>query len=93
VCQARLVVGVATGLRATTPTWDRMFELVDYEVEPDDPTRSVPNPARKALDQELRLARASFTKLQDRFGAMATGSGEDGLRRESWVSNSSPSSS
>src|SRR5437016_5037451 len=42
--------------------------LVDYEVEPDDPTRSVPNPARKALDQELRLARASFTKLQERFG-------------------------
>lgn len=45
--------------------------LVDYEVEPDDPARSVPNPARKALDKELRLARASFTKLQERFGAMA----------------------
>ena len=45
--------------------------LVDYEVEPDDPARSVPNPARKALDRELRLARAAFTKLQERFGAMA----------------------
>jgi len=45
--------------------------LVDYEVEPDDPARSVPNPARKALDKELRLARAAFTKLQERFGAMA----------------------
>src|SRR5271167_1877065 len=43
--------------------------LVDYEVEPDDPARSVPNPARKALDQELRLARTAFTKLQERFGA------------------------
>jgi len=45
--------------------------LVDYQVEPDDPTRSVPNPARKALDKQLRLARAAFTKLQERFGAMA----------------------
>jgi len=45
--------------------------LVDYQVEPDDPTRSVPNPARKALDKELRLARAAFTKLQEQFGAMA----------------------
>jgi DNA-binding CsgD family transcriptional regulator len=45
--------------------------LVDYQVEPDDPTRLVPNPARKALDKELRLARASFTKLQECFGVMA----------------------
>jgi len=45
--------------------------LVDYQVEPDDPTRLVPNPARKALDKELCLARASFTKLQERFGVMA----------------------
>jgi DNA-binding CsgD family transcriptional regulator len=45
--------------------------LVDYQIEPDDPTRSVPNPARKALDKELRLARVACTKLQERFGAMA----------------------
>jgi hypothetical protein len=45
--------------------------LVDYQVEPDDPTRSVPNPARKALDKELRSARAALTKLQESFGAMA----------------------
>jgi DNA-binding CsgD family transcriptional regulator len=45
--------------------------LVDYEVEPDDLTRLVPNPARKALDKGLRLARASFTKLQQQFGALA----------------------
>jgi hypothetical protein len=49
----------------------RQEYLVDYQVEPDDPTRLVPNPARKALDKELRLARASFTKLQERFGVMA----------------------
>jgi hypothetical protein len=45
--------------------------LADYQVEPDDPTRLVPNPARKAVDKELRLARAAFAKLQERFGAMA----------------------
>jgi DNA-binding CsgD family transcriptional regulator len=45
--------------------------LVDYQVQPDDPTRSVPNPARKALDKELRSARASLVKLKERFGAMA----------------------
>jgi len=45
--------------------------LAIAEDEPDDPTRSVPNPARKALDKELRLARVSFTKLRERFGAMA----------------------
>lgn len=45
--------------------------LVDYAIEPDDPTRLVPNPARKAVDKELRLARAAFTKLQEGFGAMA----------------------
>lgn len=45
--------------------------LADYQVEPDDPNRSVPNPARKALEKELRTARASLTKLQERFGTMA----------------------
>ena len=43
--------------------------LVYDEVEPDVPHPSVPEPARKALDNELRLARAAFTKLQERFGA------------------------
>jgi transposase len=43
--------------------------LVDYQVEPDDPSRLVPSPARKAVEKELRSTRASFTKLQERFGA------------------------
>jgi hypothetical protein len=45
--------------------------MIDYEVEPNDQTRSVANPARKALEKELRSARAGLTKLQERFGAMA----------------------
>ena len=43
--------------------------LVDYEAEPDDPNRSIPNPARKLIDKELRKARGHLAKLQERFGS------------------------
>jgi transposase len=43
--------------------------LVDYQVEPDDPNRSIPNPARKAVDKELRNARALCSKLQEKYGS------------------------
>ena len=42
--------------------------LSDYEVEPDDPARSVPNPARKAVDKELGKARARWNKLKQTYG-------------------------
>lgn len=42
--------------------------LSDYQVEPDDPERSVPNPARKAVDHELRQARARWNKLKQTYG-------------------------
>lgn len=45
--------------------------LVDYQIEPDDPTRLIPNPARKAVDQEIRAARAGFAKLQEEYGSTA----------------------
>ncbi|MBF8300760.1 MAG: hypothetical protein HW394_1130 [Acidobacteria bacterium] len=45
--------------------------LTDYQVEPDDPARSVPNPARKAADQELRGARHRLAKLQELYGRTA----------------------
>jgi hypothetical protein len=45
--------------------------LADYQVEPDDPTRLIPNPARKAVEKELRAARAGFAKLQEEYGSMA----------------------
>jgi hypothetical protein len=45
--------------------------LVDYQVEPDDPTRTVPNPQRSALDKQIRIARAEVGKLEQRFGAAA----------------------
>ena len=43
--------------------------LSDYQVEPDDPERSVPNPARKAVDKELRKARAHLSKMKETYGA------------------------
>ena len=42
--------------------------LSDYQVEPDDPERSVPNPARKAVDEELRKARARWNQLKQTYG-------------------------
>lgn len=45
--------------------------LTDYKVEPDDPERSVPNPARKAVEKELRKARAHLNKLKETYGGAA----------------------
>lgn len=45
--------------------------LADYRVEADDPERSVPNPARKAVDKELRKARARWNKLKQTYGDAA----------------------
>ena len=45
--------------------------LTDYEVEPDDPARLIPNPARKEIEKELHAARAAFAKLQEEYGSTA----------------------
>jgi transposase len=42
--------------------------LVDYRVEPADPTREVPNPKWNALDAELHRARAVANKLSAVYG-------------------------
>ena len=42
--------------------------LTDYDVEPDDPKRIVPNPARKEVEKQLRLARAKLNELQETYG-------------------------
>src|SRR6185437_11235567 len=34
--------------------------LVDYRIEPQDPTRTVPNPERRAFDKQVRTARAEL---------------------------------
>jgi hypothetical protein len=45
--------------------------LVDYNVEQDDPTRTIPNPERRALDKEIRAARADLAKIEREYGAAA----------------------
>jgi transposase len=47
--------------------------LIDYQVEPEDPTRTIPNPERRALDKEIRTARADLAKLERQYGAAAAG--------------------
>jgi hypothetical protein len=43
--------------------------LADYQVEPDDPTRTAPNPERRALDKDIGSARAAAAKLEQACGA------------------------
>lgn len=45
--------------------------LVDYDADPDNPNRLIPNPARKIVDKELRNARARYAKLQEKYGSTA----------------------
>ncbi len=50
--------------------------LIDYQIEPEDPTRTVPNPERRALDKEIRAARADLAKLECEYGAAAADNAE-----------------
>jgi transposase len=45
--------------------------LVEHGVVPDDPTREVPNPARRALEVKVRAARAELDRLQADYGRVA----------------------
>lgn len=50
--------------------------LVDYQIELEDPTRTIPNPERRALDKEIRTARADLAKLEREYGAAAADNAE-----------------
>ena len=50
--------------------------LVDYQIEPEDPTRTIPNPERRALDKEIRAARADVARLERELGAAAATNAE-----------------
>jgi transposase len=50
--------------------------LVDYQIEPEDPTRTIPNPERRALDKEIRAARAELARLEREYGAAAANNAE-----------------
>jgi hypothetical protein len=45
--------------------------LVDYQIEPEDPTRTIPNPERRALDKEIRAVRVDLAKLEREYGVAA----------------------
>ena len=45
--------------------------LVDYQIEPEDPTRTIPNPEHRTLDKEIRAARVDLGKLEREYGAAA----------------------
>jgi transposase-like protein len=44
--------------------------LVDYQIEPEDPTRTIPNPERRALDKEIQAARADLARLERETGLL-----------------------
>jgi hypothetical protein len=50
--------------------------LIDYQIEPEDPTRTIPNPERRALDKDIRTARADLAKLEREYGAAAAENAE-----------------
>jgi hypothetical protein len=50
--------------------------LVDYRIEPQDPTRTVPNPQRRALDKQVRAARTELADLERQYGAAAADNSE-----------------
>jgi transposase len=45
--------------------------LVDYGIESEDPTRTVPNPERRELDKQIRAVRSELADLERQFGAAA----------------------
>lgn len=45
--------------------------LVDYRIDPEDPTRTVPNPERRALEKQIRTARAELDEIERQYGAAA----------------------
>jgi transposase len=50
--------------------------LIDYQIEPEDPTRTIPNPERRALDKQIRMARAAVANLERELGAAAASNTE-----------------
>jgi transposase len=45
--------------------------LVDYRIEPEDPTRTIPNPERRALDKQIRAARTELAQVERQYGTAA----------------------
>ena len=50
--------------------------LIDYQIEPEDPTRTIPNPERRALDKQIHAARTDLARLEREYGAAAADNAE-----------------
>ena len=51
--------------------------LSDYQVEPDDPTRTVPNPQRRVADGHIKAARTEVARLEQAYGVAADTTSQD----------------
>ena len=45
--------------------------LVDYHIEPEDPTRTIPNPERRAVDKQIRAVPTELSEIERQYGAAA----------------------
>jgi len=45
--------------------------LVDYRIEPEDPTRTIRNPEHRALNEQIRTARTELATIEREYGAAA----------------------
>ncbi len=54
--------------------------LVDYRVEPEDPTRSIPNPERRAIEKRIRTERTELAGIEREYGAAAADNTEQRRR-------------
>ncbi|MGA8052344.1 MAG: putative transposase, partial [Burkholderiales bacterium] len=50
--------------------------LVDYRIEAEDPTRTIPNPERRALEKHIRSARTDLAQIERQYGAAAADNSE-----------------
>jgi len=50
--------------------------LVDYRIEPEDPTRTIPNPEHRALNKHIRTARIELASIEREYGAAALDNSE-----------------
>ena len=50
--------------------------LVDYRIEPEDPTRTIPNPDHRALNKQIRAARIELAAIEREYGAAALDNNE-----------------
>jgi hypothetical protein len=54
--------------------------LADYQVQPDDPTRTVPNPKRREIAKQIKATKQEIKKLEQVFGAALITAKEKNLK-------------